>query len=471
MKLPLVGASYQERSLPWDAQRSVNLYPAIDQTGSEVSALYGTPGLSEFTTATTGGSVRGVYSAANGRAFAVSGSKLIEITSDSTATDRGNLLFSSGIVSMADNGVELFICDGINGYTFTYATNTFAQVTDPDFPSAGTVEFLDSYFIVNENDTGKFYISSLLDGDSWAALDFATAEGSPDNLLRVFNAIGQLWLLGTFTTEVWTNTGSSAFPFERIQGAKMEMGILAPHSAVEVDNSLMFLGRDKKGSGIVYKTSGFAPQRVSTHAIEHIIQDASDKDQIRAYSYQEDGHIFYVLTGGGLPTTLVYDITTGLWHERAFLNQFGAYEQHLGGCFMFAFDKLLVGSRVDGKIYQMSSSFYDDDGSAIKRQRIMQHVLEESKRIRYDRLEIKLEEGVGLQSGQGSDPKISLQLSKDGARTWSDYYFRDMGKVGQYQTKAVWRNLGIAEQMTFSLEISDPVKVALIGSYLEAVAV
>ena len=465
MKIGLVGPTYQEWSLPFDAQRSVNLFPVLDQMGKEVAAMYGTPGLSLFSTAGQN-PVRGLFQATNGRGFAVAGADLYEITADGTATSLGTLDQSSGIVSMAENGFQLCVCDGVNLYILTYATNTFQKVTDTDLPPSGTVTFIDGYFIVNKNDTGSFYISALYDGLSWDALDFATAESSPDNLNRVFNAVGHLWLLGTETSEVWTNTGNSAFPFQRIAGAKMEIGCVAPHSAVEIDNSLFWLGADKFGQGIVYQARGFTPRRVSNDPIERIIQDATNLDQVRAYAYQEDGHLFYVLTGGGLPTTLVYDVTTQIWHERAYLNEFGAYEQQLGCCYMYIFGKHLVGDRRNGKIYEMSRDFYSDAGDAIKRLRIYTHLSDENRRIRYNRLEIGFETGVGLQSGQGSDPLISMRLSKDGARTWSDYYTTSIGKVGNYRAKAVFRRLGIAEQMTFSVEISEPVKVAITGSYL-----
>lgn len=466
MKIQLVGGSNQERSLPFDAQRTINLYAVVDKEGKEPTALYGTPGLTVFGTAGSG-SIRGVFNTAGGRAFVVSNSALYEISSTGTATFLGTLDTTSGIVSIDENGLQLGICDGTNGYIFTYATNTFAKITDADFPSAGTLTFIDGYFVVSKNNSGSFYISALYNGSSWAALDFATAESSPDNLLRVYNAVGQLWLFGTKTTEVWTNTGASAFPFERISGAKMEVGIMAPHSAVAVDNSIFWVGRDNIGSGIVYRANGFSPQRISTNAIERLIQAAPTPLTMRAYTYQQDGHTFYVITGGGLETTLVYDISTQIWHERAYLNAMGQFEQHLGACGMFAFDKQLVGSRVDGKIYEMSLTAYSDDGNPLVAERTFTHIGNENTRIRYNSLEIAMETGVGNQSDPGQNPQISLKISRDMGRTWSSAYTTSFGRVGKYLAQAQWRRIGIAFNMTFKVRISDPVKRVLIGAYLK----
>jgi len=465
MKIGLVGPSYEQRSLPFDAQRCINLFAISDEQGKETSALYGTPGLSLFSTCGSG-PIRGCFAAANDRAFVVSGDKLYEVDSAGTATSRGTLNTSTGNVSMDENGVQLFICDGDDGYTLTYSGDTFAVVSDVDFPSAGSVTYIDGYFIVNQNSSGKFYISSINDGTAWAALDFATAESAPDTLKRPIRAVGQLWLFGSKSTEIWTNTGDSDFPFQKISGAEMAFGIMAPHTAVEHGGTVYWVGENDDGVGIVYRAKGFSPERVSTEAIEIRIREATDKENMTAYSYQEDGHDFYVLTGGGLETTLVYDVSTGLWHERAYLESSGTSSLHLASCCMFIFGKHIVGDRRNGKVYEMSMDYYSDAGDEIARDRIFTHLSDEDKRIRYNKLEIGFETGVGLTSGQGSDPLVSLRLSKDGARTWSDEYTASLGAIGQYQTKVAFRRLGIAEQMTFWIRVTDPVKVAIVGAYL-----
>lgn len=466
MKIGLVGPTKEQRSLPFDAQRSINLFPVLDDMGKEIAALYSAPGKSLFSTAGLG-PIRGCFFSTKDRAFVVSGSFLFEIDSAGVATSRGSFDTSSGNVTIAENTTQLAICDGSKLYIFTYLTNVLAKVTDPDLPSnVGTVAYVDGFFVVNELNSGRFYKSALNDGTSWTALDFATAESSPDNLSCVINALGQLWLFGTTTTEVWTNTGDAAFPFRRISGAKLEVGILSPFSAVEIDNSVMWVGRDKFGQGIVYKAQGFSPVRVSDSSIERFIQKATSPSSMNAYAYQEEGNTFYVLTGGGLETSLVYDLTTQQWHERAFLNIDGNFEPDIASCHMFAFGKHLVGDRRNGRVYELSMDYYDDGGDELCRERIYTHLSDEGQRIRYNALEIGFETGTGLQSGQGSDPLVSLALSKDGARTWIDCGTASIGAVGQYQKKVEFRRLGISEQMTFKIRITEPVKVAIVGSYL-----
>ncbi len=466
MKLNLFGPTSQQRSLPFNAERLVNMYVVLDAQGKEGAALYGTPGKVLFSSGGSG-PVRAMFTAANGRCFYVSALGVYELTSAGVSTPVGTMTGSAtSICSIAENGLQMAICNGSSVWIFTYATNVFAQVTDADLPTSGTISFIDGYFIVNKVSTGQFNISALYDGFTWGALDFATAESSPDSLLRVQNAFGQLWLFGEKTSEIWSNTGDSTFPFQRIAGAKVDTGILAAHTAITVDNSILWLGRDDIGSGIVYRAVGYTPKRISTEPIELLIAQATDNTNIRAYTYQQDGHVFYVLTGGGLPTSLVYDLTTQLWHERAFLESDGSYGLDIGNCCTYGFGYTLVGDRRNGNIYKLLMTAYDDNGDEILRERIFTHISNENKPTRYNSLEIGMETGVSLSSGQGSNALLMLQLSKDGARTWSDTYTAPIGALGKYTTTVRFRRLGIADMMTFRIKISDPIKVAITGAYL-----
>lgn len=459
----LVGPSYKESSIPFDAQRTINLFPVKDERSKTGSALYGTPGLLRFSNIGVG-PIRAEFRATNGRAFIVSGAALYEVDAAGNGTWRGNLLQAKGIVSIDENGFQLALCDGKNLYIFTYSDNDFTRVGSENLPEVSTVTFIDGYFVVNELDTGRFFISALYNGLVWVALDFATAESSPDKLLRVINGIGQLWLLGEISGEIWTNTGDSAFPFERISGAKLEVGIAAPHTALALDNSLFWVGQDENGTGIVYRTNGFAPKRISTGPIEEAIQKAPKPLEMRSWSYQQGGHVFYVITGGGLETSLVYDLSTGEWHERAYMNEQGNWEAHLGNCCMYAFGKHIVGDRRNGNLYELRSDVYTDDGEPLVAERIFAHLAANGERFSIDALEIDLEGGVGAE--EGNTPLISMRLSKDGARTWGNWYTASMGKIGDYMRKARFRRLGMAEQFTFCVRISSPAKRALLGSYV-----
>lgn len=460
MKAGLIGGSYQQRSLPFDAQRTINLYPVMHekQSGKEIAAMYSVPGKMEFTRV-DGGSVRGQFVSANGRLFAASGTEVFEILSDGTKISRGSLITENSLCMFDESLLELAVCDGTYLYIMDYATSTFARVTDGDLPSSvGTVTYLDGYFIVTENSTDKFYVSDLLDGSAWQSLNFASAESSPDALVRAFAVYGQLFLMGETTSEVWFNSGSGAFPFARVEGAKIETGCAAAHSVQKLDNTVFWLGKDKDGRGIVYRAAGFSPQRISTRAVEIALYDSGDLSDVRSYTYQKDGHLFYALTGGNLTSTWVFDVSSGEWHERCHLEEDGTLSTDLAVTCSYAFGKHLVGDKQSGVIYELRDDVYTDAGNEIFRRRVFSHIFNESRRFRINYLQVDFENGVG-------EGKARLRISENGARTWSPEYEVEIGDLGQFTPRVIWRRLGSMSQATFEVTITDAIPVKICGAY------
>lgn len=123
MKFPFVGPSYQYRSLNYDAQRALNQYPikSEESDSKAVSALVGSPGKSLFSTLALS-RCRGARKA-QGRVFFTYGAGLFEVFSDGTNAQRGTLLTDVGFVSMSDNGSQVIMVDGANGYLFVMASS------------------------------------------------------------------------------------------------------------------------------------------------------------------------------------------------------------------------------------------------------------------------------------------------------------------------------------------------------------
>jgi len=462
MQAGVLGGSSQQTSLPFNAERSVNLYAVLDQQGIKPASLYARPGNQLFATVGSGAG-REAFTARNGRVFVVSGSELYEIFSSGVGTLRGSLLTSAGEITMAENGIQLAICDGVDLYIYTYATNVLLRVVSANLPSAASVIFLDGYFIINRAlNSGIFQISAPYDGTSWAALDFATAESSPDNLVRVANIFGQLWLFGDISIEPWSNTGAALFPFQRVNNsAKLAVGTIAPSTVMELDNTAFWVGQDFNGAGIVYKADGFSPQRISTEAIELRIQNAPSITTLKAITYQEAGHIFYIITGGGMETALCYDVSTKLWTEWAYLNSFGQYELPITNHLIYAFGKTLGLDKNNGNIYHQSAAYFSDNGDEIARDRIFTHIFDNGNAFLIKNLVVNFETGVG--NASVVDPKVMLHLSSDGGRSFYTYYETALGKVGKFLSRVVFWRLGRHRQCTFRIRVTDAVKTAITG--------
>lgn len=464
MKIPFVGPSYNVEAIIFDCQRSINLYPILSESGTSksVSALRRTPGLKLFATS-PGGPSRGSISSTSGRGFLVTGQYFIEVNTDGSTTTRGTLNTQSNRVSIAENNTQIMVVDGRDGWIFNKNTNAWTQIIDADFPVTSYVTHQDGYFIVIEDGTQDMWISAIGDGMTWGALDFTTVESSPDNLTLVLSDHENLWCAGNRSIEVYQNTGAANFPFERIPGAVIQTGCEAPFTFQKFANSVAWLGTDEQGQGVVWIADGYSAKRISTAAIEKRISSIGNFTTAYAFVYHEQGHLFYCLQIQGLDTTLCCDASTDYsWHERMYKNpDTNSMELHRAACFLFLNKKNYVGDRADGRIYEMSLKYYADDGDALVWKRVSPHVADEKKLLTFSSFELDMEVGVGLATGQGNDPQISLRYSDDGARTWSSELWRTLGKVGNYFTRVVWRQLGCGRDRVFEVSGSDPVFVQL----------
>lgn len=470
MKSPILGSSYVTRSVNAADNRMVNLFPeVIAEGGKEPAFLNRAPGL-RLEVLVGSGPVRGLWEFGE-YLYVVSGDTLYKVSSSYSVTSLGVMTGTTGSVSMADNGTQLFIACNGPSYIYNSSTGAFSQITDDDFPGAVTVTFLDGYFVFNEPNSQKLWVTSLLDGAEVDPLDFASAEGSPDHVVGLIADHREIWLFGSNSVEVWYNSGNADFPLARIQGAFNEIGCAAAYSIAKMDNGLFWLGRDARGQGIVYRANGYTGQRISTHAVEWQIQQYSDLSDAIGYTYQQDGHSFYVLTFPSGNATWVYDVSTQSWHERAgFID--GQFTRHRGNCQVFFNGKTLIGDYEVGNVYSFDLEYFSDNESPqrwLRSWRALPTGQNNLKRTAHHSLQLDCEVGVGLVTGQGSDPKVMLRWSDDGGHTWSNEHWVGIGKIGEYGANAIWRRLGMTMKLrdrVYEVSGSDPVKIAIMGAEL-----
>jgi hypothetical protein len=563
-----VGGAYTLQSVSADNQRCVNLYPQPDETGQGKSRaiLLSTPGLVRLAdvTATAAGGVRGSYTASNDRFFMVVGAYLFEF--DKNLAQIGSYPLpgetGTGPVSMTDNGRDMMIATGPNGYWFHFsgvgsigtiavetpgsgwavddafsiaggtgatgtitavsstgaatgvaiaqqgtgyvddagavatavnpsngvgltvtveilAGDTLTQITDDVFQGAVTCGFIDGYVVFNQPNSQQFWITNLY-STVINPLGFASAEGNPDNLFSLLVDHREIWLFGDTSTEVWYDSGNANFPFSFIQGAYISHGIVAPFSAVRLDNTTFWLGNDEFGSGIVWRANGYSPVRISNFALEQAIQRYPTITDAVAWTYQQDGHAFYVLNFPSGDATWVYDAATGMWHERAYLGTLeandGALHRGRPICHSFAFGKHLVGDWETGYLYQLTPAVFDDDTREVKRLRRAPYINSENKRIKFSQFELAMEVGQGNPAAvdpvnppaEPVDPQIILRWSDDGGFTWSNEHAVSMGVSGQYRQRVIWRRLGQSRQRIFEVSTGqNATNLTMFAAYLE----
>jgi hypothetical protein len=494
-----VAETYSARSYAVSIDRCVNWYPEIVESrkGKSVINYYPTPGLLLVADCSALGAGRGMF-ALDGRQWAVVGPYLVEFLPDGTTTkypadgDPAPVYLAvdgnpATIVANAATPTQLMIASGDHGYIFDTGANTITEITGGDdtdssgdpgvFMGARMAAFLDNYFIALTPDSRQIQISNLGDGTKWAAVDVSNNLGSADKVKAIISDHEYLYLMGSKRIAVYANSGNADFPLLPVPGAFIEQGIRAPFSVQRIDNTLMWYGEGEHGAGVVYRADGFIPKRVSTHALESVWSEYGlDTDAI-GMTQQRDGHTFYRLTFPAQDQTWVYDLATDMWHERAVWDaanaawhaqtqRFHCYAT--GGTFGRYF---VLG--MDGKIYREANDVYTEDGRLIRRVRIAPVFAKQNKLVFVTRLEIVVQPGVGLDgdpTAVGANPQMTLRYSPDSGQTWSSEMTASAGRLGNYDARVVFDQLGSGRAWVPEISVTDPVNWVIVSAQIEATA-
>lgn len=460
--VPLVGPSNEGIHRKADSQRSINLYPhKIEREGEKARwILQGAPGLEAFASLAYE-PIRGVY-VFDDRLFVCANSFILEVYEDGTSVSWGTINTVSGRVVFAELAGKIILGDGTGFYELDTVADTLSPITDAPrgrhcFAFNQRIHYVESG---NTVAPGQVFYSEVLDPTNIPGANFYTAENRPDGLLTGFASEDRIWLFGSDSIEIWYDTGDATTPFQRSPSGAIHAGIYAEHTALIVDNTPFWVEKDQQGRGIVRRANGYTPVQVSTEAVERFTQNATF---LTAFSYQEQGHIFYVLNAD--EGTWVLDVKTNEWHERPWLYQAtGELQRGRPEIHAFVYGKHLVSDWETGAIYEQSLDFYAHDTVPMVRQRITGHVDLGGSNVTVDEFWLDMAVGVGLITGQGSDPQVMFEYSRDGGQIWSNQFMRGIGGIGEYNKRVRINRLGSGRDWVFKVSVSDPVQVTMLGA-------
>lgn len=474
MLVPLIGAGLRSKSAVVDAQRRLNCYlePQYDQDKSALVA-YGTPGL--------------VQVLANGAlpwrgrqvvgdvAYLAQGNALYECSNAFALTDRNaasRMTTSTGRVDMATDESKVGIVDGTNGYIYDINAATFTQIASAMFASPQTITWQDGYWLASfiETGTNKKRCQISADGTTWNALDYRGIDTTPGALLRSLSFEGEVHQFGDKGIEFWAYTGDPTFPFQPIRGATLAIGLAARWSVGVGAASLYFLGRDRTSGEVqVYELAGHQARPISTPDLSNEINGYGTLGDCTAYVRKQDEHEFLVLSFPAAGKTWMYDayasaaIGVPVWSELQSSNA-----RHFSDLGFSLVNKPYVTDYRQGTIYRVDKTVYTDNGTAIAWELDTRHFFKDYERVTVDELTAEFETGVGIATGQGSDPQVMLQISRDGGRTWAAEQQIPLGAIGKYRTRVTRKRLGTARDFVFKWRITDPVKRVLAGFAVRA---
>lgn len=461
MRIGLFGIGLQSRSKAVTSALLQNLYVEQRPVGEKSQIVaYSIPGQDLFTD--FGDTpIRGKIAVANTDFFyAVHRGVFYQVDNAGTRVSKGNLNTVTGRVSMAHNGDVILIVDGVNGYTYTISTDTFAQIANINFLNgAKSVTWSDQYFIVE--DGAVFAISP--DGVNWDATERAVPESNPDGIVQVIADHGELTLLGELSTEFWVNTGATDFPFAPLKSSTAEWGCAAPLSVVKANDSLSFLAKNGDGQVSVVRLQGYTPQVISTPDLEAEINSYSATSDATALAFKEGGHPFYQINFPAADRSWLFDAFSNRW-TRAKSYGMGRHRADMAIQYL---NRTVISDCNNGRLYRLNPNTYSENGQPIEVEMTSEIVrMPDGERFPLDCLRLDMETGVGLVSGQGENPQVMLQVSRDGGNTWGAEMWRSAGKMGKYGVPVEWRRLGMADQAVFKIRMTDPVKKVFVSASL-----
>lgn len=457
--VPLFGAATKSYSSTVSAQRRLNCFYDIRVDADPAQIIIrGTPGTSLYVTLPDA-PIRGWW-VVGVLLYIVAGSTVFTMDRGGNVSNLGSISNSGQLVSMSDDSITLTIVDGVQGYAVTLPSGAPTLITDVNFPNgASSICCLDSRMIANKPNTRQFYVSGQINATVWTPGIFGTKENTSDLLVAVDILNGALILWGSQSVEFWQDVGSSPNPYQRINGASQTWGLAAVHSRIAFNNTIAFLAQNPQGGVQVMQLNGYTPQRISDSDIENIISRFPTFSDAIALTYMIDGHPMYQLTFPSSNRSFLYDANTKLWSEvQTGVASLARHYANLGVVFN-AKNFMCDGST--GNIYLVDPNVFTDNGTPIKRQVASRHIRMSGNDFSMSEVTLSMETGVGLDFGQGADPQIMMQISRDGGRIFGPEKWMSIGRKGEYLKHVVWGPLGSARDFVFQWTMTDPVKFVI----------
>jgi hypothetical protein len=359
IEFPLIGPSYTNREKGLSSQVSKNLFPQMDNEARSQVSLHSTAGLKTFST--LGGIDRGMHDF-NNTMYCVNGVALYSVDSDGINFNLGAIAGDARCV-MANDGVQLIIATGGNLYRYT-VSDGLEVITDPDITKPNSVAYLNSQFIL-DNNAGTFgaFATSSIDLDfSIDSLDYATAEGHPDDIVRVLSFRQLVYFFGTHTTEPWQNTGVGNPPFARLRGGVQPYGLAGTHAIVSTPESMYFLDNRR----IPRRSSGLEFSNIGNPALGQELAKYARIDDCIAFQFTQDHQQFFAMTFPSEDRTWCYHEPTESWFQLSYGIE-GA--RHRASSMLNIYGANYCADHTNGKIYEYSLGVYSDAGEPIINQR------------------------------------------------------------------------------------------------------
>jgi len=459
----VTGPTYQSRSKPLSSQQTKNWYQQFNEAGKDTYVLMPFPGLKTLGNAE--GEDRGFHRMAE-ILYQIKGTSLYEIDKLGVHTLRGSIPSTERCI-IADDGINMFIVvPGQKVWQYTTDTNLVTEVTDVNITGALSVDFFNNQFIYTFADFST--ISNVGNGAVASGLNIVGEETLPDAMVRDFVFEEIIYRCGVRSIVGWYNSGVGAPPIDKLQGRIFNVGLSAPHSIAKTDEAFYWLGDDNA----IYRAQAGSKQRISTDAISHVISTFDVTDDAIGFTYTLEGQNFYTITFPTANKTFTVSelLAENGWFELSSGTNDGKWQ---ASSVISAYGKDYAADDDNGNVYCLCLDTYTNNNEALQRTRIISNIDARliggaiGDAVTMSSVTISMETGVGLIAGQGDNPRIMVEASYDGGRTWAAGAWPRVGRLGEFVLKVKWDKMKTFYDCMLRLSSTDPVNYSVYSANID----
>ena len=300
MQIPILNGIYAGSEPELRTSYPVNMVPVPKQSGISNGFLRPADGL--VSNGTGPGIDRGGINW-NGICYRVMGTKLVTVAANGAVTTLGDVGGPiNGLVSMDYSFDRLAIASGGRLY---YWNGSLTQVTDPDLGTVLDVVWVDGYFMTT--DGTSLVVTELTNPTQVNPLKYGSSEADPDPVVALVKLRNEVYALNRNTIEVFDNIGGDFFPFQRIDGAQIQKGVVGTFACCVFVETIAFLGSGRNAEPGIYLGANATANKISTQEIDQILLQYSETElatvKFEARNDKSHQHLYVHLPD----RTLVYD--------------------------------------------------------------------------------------------------------------------------------------------------------------------
>jgi hypothetical protein len=436
VQIPIVNGIYTDNGPDFRTSYPVNMIPVPKSNGISEGFLRPADGL--VANGTGPGIDRGGINW-NGICYRVMGSKLVTVSSTGAITVIGDVQNNGKLVTL-DYSFDLLAIASNDKLWYYSPTGGLVQVTDPDLGIVLDVVWVDGYFMTTD---GEFLVvTELSDPTQVNPLKYGSSEIDPDPVVALLKLRNEIYALNRNTIEVYDNVGGDLFPFQRIEGAQIEKGVVGTHACCVYLENIAYLGSGFNEAPGVYLGANAKANKISTQEIDQILLEFTEEQlatvKIEARNDRAHEHLYIHLPD----RTLVFDgaasqdLGQPVWFTLT--SSLVGLSKYRAQNLVYCYDRWLVGDPTSTSVGYMVNNISTHYGQKVRWEFGTTIVYNEGRGAIIQNLEL-----VGLTGSvaYGTDPTINTSYSTDG-ETWSQQKFISAGKTGQRAKRLVWFQQG-----------------------------